>query len=142
SERSPTLGSWRPAGHQPHPEMGAPMPTPRVDATLQLSARTLNWLAQRPHAQLMADSVWDALAELERAGHHPRLLAALRFVLIHHQPTSTGRCRACRRVSWRGLWRRRRFPCVVWRQIGGELLGHLTISCVHRLRVHSSRSVR
>ncbi|MGH3934903.1 MAG: hypothetical protein ACRDS1_08015 [Pseudonocardiaceae bacterium] len=123
-------------------DLAATTPMPRVDATLQLSARTLNWLAQQPHARLVVESVWDTLAELERAGHHPSLLAALRFVLIHHEPTSAGRCRACRRVSWRGLWRRRRFPCVVWRQIGGELLGHLTISGLPRLRVHSSRSVR
>ena len=123
-------------------DVAATIPMPTVDATLQLSARTLNWLAQRPHARLVVDSVWEALAELQRAGHHPRLLAALRFVLIHHEPTSAGRCRACRRVSWRGLWRRRRFPCVVWRQIGGELLGHLTISGYHRHRVDNSRSVR
>ncbi len=111
----------------------ATTPTPRADATLQLSARTLTWLAQRPHARALVDSVWDTLAELQRAGHPPRLLAALRFVLVHHEPTAAGRCRACRRVSWRGLWRRRRFPCVIWRQIRGELLGHLTISDYHRL---------
>jgi hypothetical protein len=35
----------------------------------------------------MVDSVWDTLSELEAAGHHPRLLATLRFVLIHHEPT-------------------------------------------------------
>ena len=120
----------------------ATTPTPTVDATLQLSARTRNWLAQQPHARLMIESVWDTLAELERAGHPPSLLAALRFVLIHHEPTSAGRCRACRHVSWRGLWRRRRFPCVVWRQIAGELLGHLTLSGFHHLRVHRSRTVR
>jgi hypothetical protein len=80
----------------------------------------------------VVDSVWDTLTELEQAGHHPRLLAAVRFVLAHHQPTPAGRCRACRRMSWRGLWRRRRFPCLVWRQIRGELLGHLTISGFHR----------
>lgn len=45
---------------------------------------------------------------------HPGTLTALRFVLIHHQPsTRTGCCLACRRRSWRHLWRRRRFPCVV-----------------------------
>ncbi|MGH3945891.1 MAG: hypothetical protein ACRDSI_12720 [Pseudonocardiaceae bacterium] len=120
----------------------ATMPIPKVDATLQLSARTLNWLVQRPHARLVVDSVWDALAELQRTGHDPRLLAALRFVLIHHQPTPLGRCRACRRMRWRGLWRRRRFPCLVWRQIGGELLGHLTISGYHRHRADNSRSGR
>jgi len=112
-------------------------PIPRMDDTLQLSARTLAWLAQRPPARTLVDSVWDTLAELERAGHPPRLLAALRFVLVHHEPTPAGRCRACRRVSWRGLWRRRRFPCVVWRQIRGELLGHLAIGGYHRLRVDS-----
>ncbi|HKR51660.1 MAG TPA: hypothetical protein VJT72_19170 [Pseudonocardiaceae bacterium] len=84
---------------------------PTADATLwQLSARTLTWLARRPQARALVDSVWGTLAELQRAGHPPRLLAALRFVLIHHQPTAAGRCRACRRVGWRGLWRPRRFP--------------------------------
>ncbi len=123
-------------------DVAATTPMPKVDDTLQLSVRTLNWLAQRPHARLVVDSVWDALAELQRADHHPRLLAALRFVLIHHEPTPSGRCRACRRVSWRGLWRRRRFPCVGWRQIGGELLGHLPISGYHRHRADNSSSVR
>ncbi len=62
-------------------------------------------------------------------GQHPGTLAALRFVLIHHQPpTRNGCCPTCRRQSWRHLWRRRRFPCVIWRQIRGELLGHLTIA--------------
>ncbi len=113
-------------------------PMSRVEATLHLSAPTVAWLAERPLAQVMVDSVWESLAELERAGHHPRLLAALRFVLVHHEPTSAGRCRACRRVRWRGLWRRRRFPCVVWRQIRGELLGPLGVGGLHRLRVDSS----
>jgi hypothetical protein len=37
----------------------------------------------------------------------------------HRSPaTSWGRCRTCRRPGWR-----RRFPCVVWHQIRGELLG-------------------
>ncbi|MGH3997997.1 MAG: hypothetical protein ACRDTJ_11110, partial [Pseudonocardiaceae bacterium] len=64
-------------------------------------------------------SVWDKLAELERSGQYPGAIDALRSVLIHHQPTSAGRCRACRRVAWR----RRPFPCVVWHQIRGDLLG-------------------
>ncbi len=98
-------------------------PTPRVDATLHLSTRTLDWLAQRSLPRVLVESVWDTLTELERAGHHAGAIAALRFVLIHHEPTRAGRCRACRRVSWR----RRRFPCPVWRQIRGELLGHLAI---------------
>jgi hypothetical protein len=104
----------------------------------RLSTRTLTWLARRPYARLVVDSVWSTLAELERAGHHSRLLSALRFVLVHHQPTPSGRCRACRRVGWRGLWRRRRFPCLVWRQIRGELLGHLTISGLHRHQTDES----
>ncbi|MGH3898229.1 MAG: hypothetical protein ACRDTA_08225 [Pseudonocardiaceae bacterium] len=54
---------------------------PTVEATLRLSVRTLSWLAQRPHARLVVDSVWNTLVELERADHHPRLLAAVRFVL-------------------------------------------------------------
>jgi hypothetical protein len=44
------------------------------------------------------------------------------------------------RASWRGLWRRRRFPCVVWRQIRGELLGHLSLSSDHRARTDRGRS--
>ncbi len=120
----------------------ATKPQPTSDATLHLPARTLSWLVRRPHAQLVVDSVWDTLTELETAGHHPRLLAALRFVLIHHAPTVAGRCRACRRVNWRGLWRRRRFPCLVWRQVRGELLGHLAIGGFHRLRTEGSRSAR
>jgi hypothetical protein len=113
---------------------------PSMDDTPHLSARTLGWLASRPYARLVVYSVWDTLAELERAGHHPRLLAAVRFVLVHHEPSRGGRCRACRRVSWRGLWRRRRFPCVVWRQIRGELLGHLYISGPHHRRADSGNA--
>ena len=62
------------------PAATTPMPT--ADATLHLSARTLSWLAQRPQARLVVDSVWDTLTELEQAGHHPRLLAAVRFVRV------------------------------------------------------------
>lgn len=124
-----------PTQRERDPAVATPMPT--VDATLHLSARTLSWLAQRPHARLVVDSVWDTLTELEAAGHHPRLVAAVQFVLVHHAPTAAGRCRACRRVTWRGLWRRRRFPCVVWRQIRGELLGHLAIGGYHRRRIDS-----
>lgn len=102
-------------------------PMSGMDATLHLSTRTVAWLAERPLARVLVDSVWATLAELERAGHHPRLVAALRFVLIHHEPSRAGRCRACRR----GTWRRRRFPCVMWRQICGELLGHLAASGFH-----------
>jgi hypothetical protein len=94
-------------------------PMPRADVTLRLSDRTVAWLAHHPHARRLVRSVWDTLAELERAGQHPGPIDALRRVLTHHQPTSAGRCRTCR--SWTG--RRRRFPCIVWHQIRGEMLG-------------------
>jgi len=75
------------------------------------SAQAVTWLADHPHACNVVQSVWDALAELEQAGHHPGAIAALRGVLGRHQPTPAGRCRSCRR----------RFPCVVWHQIRGDL---------------------
>ena len=119
-------------------DRAATVPRPRVDATLCLSTRTLAWLVPRPLDLTVVESVWNTLAELEAAGHCPRLVTAVRFVLIHHEPTRAGRCRACRRASWRRLWRRRRFPCVVWRQIRGELLGHLSLSS--RVRPGTGRS--
>lgn len=107
----------------------ASLSVPKPKAGMTLSARTVAWLAEHPDAQAVVSSVWTTLTELERAGQHPGTLAALRFVLIHHQPpTRTGCCPRCRRLTWRQLWRRRRFPCVVWRQIRGELLGHLVIT--------------
>ncbi|MBV9029378.1 MAG: hypothetical protein JO063_08710 [Pseudonocardiales bacterium] len=90
-----------------------------MDAALGLSSRTLVWLDDHPHARRFARSVWDKLIELERAGHRLDTITALRQVLAEHRPTSAGRCRACRR--WR--WRRRRFPCIVWHEIRGGLLG-------------------
>jgi hypothetical protein len=81
------------------------------------SVHAAGWLADHPCAKNMVQSVWDTLAELELSCHHPGPIAALRQVLTHHQPTPTGRCRACRR--WR--WRRRRFPCIVWHQIHAGL---------------------
>ena len=89
------------------------------------------WLAERPVARVLVDSVWETLDELKRVGHHEGAIAALRFVLVHHEPIAAGRCRACRRVSWRGLWHQRRFPCVVWHQIRGELRGHIAIGGYH-----------
>jgi hypothetical protein len=94
-------------------------PMPRVAVPLHLSARTVAWLTDHSQARNLVDSVWDTLAELERVGQHPGPIAALRRVLAYHQPTAAGRCRTCRR--WK--WRRRRFPCTVWHQIRGELLG-------------------
>lgn len=92
---------------------------PRVDVALQLSAQSLAWLAGRPQARKLVWSVCDTLTELEQAGHHPGLIAALRRVLTLHQPTSAGRCATCRA----GTWRRRPFPCIVWHQIHIELFG-------------------
>jgi hypothetical protein len=92
---------------------------PGMDVALRLSPRTLAWLADHPPVRKFAHSVWDRLTELERAGHRPGTIDALRQVLADHGPSSTGRCRACRRRKWR----RRRFPCIVWHKIGGELLG-------------------
>ncbi|MGH7868915.1 MAG: hypothetical protein ACREP9_15090 [Candidatus Dormibacteraceae bacterium] len=97
---------------------------PRVDLRLDLSDQTATWLADHSQARKLVRSVWDTLAELERAGHEPRPIAALRRVLARHQPTPAGRCPTCRR--WKG--RRRRFPCIVWHQIHGELLGLFTSS--------------
>jgi hypothetical protein len=115
-----------PTGHANDP---AASTIPILGADTTLSAPTVTWLAQHPDAREVISSVCTTLTQLERAGQHPGTLAALRFVLIHHQPpTRTGRCPACRRQGWRHLWRRRRFPCVVWRQIRGELLGHLTLA--------------
>jgi hypothetical protein len=92
---------------------------PGMDAALNLSTRTVAWLAEHPPARKFARSVWDKLTELERAGHRPDTIHALRQVLADHRPTAAGRCRACRR--WK--WRRRRFPCIVWHEIGSKLPG-------------------
>ena len=102
--------------------------TPPVDTTLQLSTRTLTWLANHPHARRLVHSVWDTLAELERTGHHRGAIDALRRVLTQHQPTAAGRCRTCRRATWR----RRPFPCTVWHQIRFDLLGLFAGAGRHR----------
>jgi hypothetical protein len=97
---------------------------------MTLSAPTVSWLAQHPEAHDVVSSVCSTLTALEQAGQHPGTLAALRFVLTCHQPpTRTGYCPVCRRHSWR-----RRFPCVIWRQIRGELLGHLSLAGYQRHR--------
>ncbi|MBV8540298.1 MAG: hypothetical protein JO364_19580 [Pseudonocardiales bacterium] len=88
-----------------------------MDAALHLSVRTLAWLADHPHARRFARSVWEEIAELERAGHRPATITRLRRVLAEHRPTSAGRCRACPRRRWR----RPSFPCIVWHEIRSEL---------------------
>jgi len=109
-------------------------PTLGTDITLQLSARTWQLLDDRPRERELVCSVWDRLDELERAGYDPGSIAALRFVLVHHQPTSTQQCRACRRWSWHRLWQRRSWPCVVWMQVHYELVGPLAGGGHHRRR--------
>jgi hypothetical protein len=102
-------------------------PMPTADTTRQLSTQTLNWLATHPHARKYVRSVWDKLTELQRSGQHRNS----RRTAAGPDPSPThcgGRCRACRR--WTG--RRRRFPCIVWHQIRGELLGQFTSYSRHR----------
>lgn len=100
------------------------VPSPQADGSRQLSAQTLAWLADRSHVRTVVRWVWDTLTELERVGHDPGALGALRVVLLEHQPpTRAGRCPACRRFGWRRMWRRRTFPCGVWMTIHFELLG-------------------
>jgi hypothetical protein len=81
-----------------------------------------------PHARWFVGSVWNKLTDLERSGQYPGAIAALRRVLTHHQPTSTGRYRTCRRMTWH----RRPFPCIVWHQIHCDLLGLFAGGSRHR----------
>ncbi|MPZ65838.1 MAG: hypothetical protein GEU83_10105 [Pseudonocardiaceae bacterium] len=106
----------------------------RVAATPQLSTRTWERLADRHRERELVGAVWDKLEELENRGgeYDLGLVAALRFVLVHHQPTSARRCGACRRTTARYLWRRRPWPCVVWLQVHYELIGPFTGGGHHR----------
>ncbi|MGH3827585.1 MAG: hypothetical protein ACRDQX_10495 [Pseudonocardiaceae bacterium] len=110
------------------------MPTrhPRPETTLP--ARTVRWLEGRPHIErTFVHAVWDALTELERFECPTGPIDALRSILLDHQPvTRSGRCHGCRRLNWRHriVWRyhlipfprQHRFPCLMWSQIGIELL--------------------
>jgi hypothetical protein len=99
-------------------------PRPRAEEPGQLSAQTLAWLAERPAIRMLVRRVWDTLTELERAGHNPGALAALRAILLAHQPpTRSGRCRSCPRLGWRRWWRRPVFPCGVWMTTHFQLQG-------------------
>lgn len=67
-----------------------------IGTDLQLSTETVAWLADQPHARELVRSVWERLAELERTERYPDTIAALRVILLHHQPlTAAGRCRTC-----------------------------------------------
>lgn len=70
---------------------------PALDPTLQLSAATWLRVDGNALAARMVVPVWSRLAELQYAGHDPGVLAALRYVLVVHQPTRAGTCRGCRR---------------------------------------------
>jgi hypothetical protein len=83
----------------------------------RLSETTQRWLADLPQHGNPVGAVWRRLAELERAGHDPAVIAALRSLLLRHQPPRHGRCPACPRY----LLRRRRWPCVVWCRVHLEL---------------------
>lgn len=93
---------------------------PREQQGPPLPARTLAVLAERPPAvRVLVQRVWTSLTELHRSGRHPHphALAALLSDLIEHQPSRTGRCRACpRRHRWHPSWSWQRplFPCIVW----------------------------
>jgi hypothetical protein len=95
----------------------SPTPIPRMELTQQLSAQTMAWLADRPHTRTLVRSVWSTFTEWERVpGQGPGVIAALRFILIDHQPlTRTGRCRTCPR-----------FPCRVWFTLGPGMQGLVT----------------
>ncbi|HEX4101456.1 MAG TPA: hypothetical protein VHY21_13100 [Pseudonocardiaceae bacterium] len=87
-------------------------PHPRLPET------TTQWIAALPQRGNPVAAVWARLAELDRAGQETSaVIAALRTLLLRHQPTRHGHCPACPR---RGL-RRRRFPCVVWHRAHLEL---------------------
>ncbi|MQA17817.1 MAG: hypothetical protein GEV09_28310 [Pseudonocardiaceae bacterium] len=93
--------------------------------SLQLSPQTWQRLVDRPRERALVGAVCDRLDELDHLGDgcDRGLVAALRFVLVCHQPTSRRRCRACRHQSARRLWRSRRWPCPVWLQVHYELIG-------------------
>jgi len=91
--------------------------------TQRLPETTAQWTAKLPkHAATPVLSVWRRLTELEQAGHDAGVIAALRAMLLRHQPPHYGRCPACPRY----LGRRPRFPCTVWHRTHIELFGMLT----------------
>jgi hypothetical protein len=103
--------------HETTREVTIPMtkvtPTASPLPPMQLSERTLAWLAERPPALHHVRAVWDALTE---SAERPDLVATLRAILIdHHVLTRTGHCHACR-GTWRRGWtvRRRHCPRTVW----------------------------
>jgi hypothetical protein len=95
--------------------------------TPRLSETTVRWLDGLPRHGNPVGAVWNRLAELEAAGQDDRLITALRSVLVRHQPPHygrcldgrclDGRCLACPRATWRKLWRRPSWPCMVWKRV-------------------------
>lgn len=89
----------------------SPPSIPKMELTQQLLAQTMAWLADRPHTRTVIRSTWGY-----GAGQGPGVIAALRFILIDHQPlTPTGRCRTCPHV-----------PCRVWFTLDLETQGLVT----------------
>jgi hypothetical protein len=74
---------------------------------------TQRFLAGPPRRGDPVGAVWSRLTELERADNDPTLIAALRAVLLPHQPPRCGRCPGCPK-RW---GRSRRWPCLVWYRV-------------------------
>jgi hypothetical protein len=89
---------------------------------------TQRFLAGRPRRGDPVGAVWSRLGELERVGNDPALVAALRAVLLLHQPPRWGRCPGCRK-RW---GRRRRWPCLVWYRVHVALFSAGVPTAKHR----------
>ena len=74
---------------------------------------TQRFLTGLPRRGNPVGAVWSRLRELEHAGNDPALVAALRAVLLPHQPPRCGRCPGCPK-RW---GHRRRWPCIMWHRV-------------------------
>ncbi|MDQ2883271.1 MAG: hypothetical protein M3Y48_19400 [Actinomycetota bacterium] len=92
-----------------------------------LPETTQRFLAGLPRHGDPVRSVWNRLAELERAGNDPVVVDALRAVLLPHQPPRFGRCPACPK-----RWGRRRWPCTLWCGVHVSLFSASVVTGVQR----------